>query len=365
MPVKQSARTQVIKDEINRQVNDVNAIIKDLLAKKISEMKAQNPEGQQREQEQTADYGQLYNSVVEALDNLKTDLVNAPSTETVRQVKLMLNDIVKKFKGMSSSSVKAILDQIYNFIPFTKISKTETGKFTHGDDNYQGTKKGASNKNAEIRRLIRDLLIKFVHDNSVRYLHADLYPESYEEAKEYFNIEDAINNQSMVETKHKEKRMFEKEQKTDRYKAIKAKEAKDAQFKIYSQELIKHFEYNPVMYVEFLGLKSVFNTLARYGDDTSALEDVGKDADYISVLNEDRKAKLSKIVESDAVDEVAINLDHLSEPEKTSLKTRLRGKSDIFNFLISEVNPQTASEFYNVLKIAPDPKLRKQLANKL
>lgn len=364
MPVKQSARTQVIKDEVNRQVNDVNAIIKDLLAKKISEMKAQNPEGQQREQEQTADYGQLYNSVVEALDNLKLDIVNGPSTETVRQVRLMLNDIVKKFKGMSTSSVKAILDQIYNFIPYTKISKTETGKFTHGDDNFQ-KKSNSNSKNTEVRRLIRDLLIKFVHDNSVRYLHADLYPESYEEAKEYFNIEDAINNQAMVETKHKEKRMFEKEQKTDSYRIKKEKEALDARFQTYSQELIKYFEENPAMYVEFLSLKSAFNTLARYGENTSALEDVGKDADYTSVLNEDRKAKLSKIVESDAVDEVAINLDHLSEPEKTSLKTRLRGKSDIFNFLIAEVNPQTASEFYNVLKIATNPKLRKQLANKL
>ena len=71
------------------------------------------------------------------LNNLKLDIVNGPSTETVRQVRLMLNDIVKKFKGMSSSSVKAILDQIYNFIPYTKISKTETGNFTHGNDNYQ------------------------------------------------------------------------------------------------------------------------------------------------------------------------------------------------------------------------------------
>ena len=60
----------------------------------------------------------------------------------------------------------------------------------------------------------------------------------------------------------------------------------------------------------------------------------------------------------------SINANVSGFGQKTSLKTRLRGKSDIFNFLISEVNPQTASEFYNVLKIATNPKLRKQLANK-
>jgi hypothetical protein len=302
MPVKESGiRTKIMRDEVSRQVNDVNAIIKELLAKKIAELKAQNPEGQQKEQEQQTDYGQLYNKVVEALDSLKVELTTSPSTETVRQVKMMLNDIVKNFKGLPTSSVKAILDLIFNFIPFTRINKPPITDYNSNEKNYNKS----NSKSAEVRRLIRDTLIKFVHDNSIKYLHSDLYPKSYEEAKQYFNIEqlskDIVRTENLSRKSRIDKRELENavnetnkiayERNKQLEEANLEHERVDARNKEQTFIDLYNFLREPaqfdLLYDIIVKGKTVFQVLNDAGQDTTQLASYHPDAVYTNSLKSD------------------------------------------------------------------------------
>jgi hypothetical protein len=370
MPVKQSARTQIIRDEVNQQVNDVNAIIKSLLNKRIAEMNAQNPEGQQRHQEQQADYGQLYNKVVDALESLKVEITTAPSSETVRQVKLMLNDIVKNFKGLSTSSVKAILDLIFNFIPFTKINKPPVNDFNQSEKNY--TK--ANSKSSEIRRLIRDLLIKFVHDNSIKYLQADIYPKSYEEAKEYFNIEDMSKAIVSTENKAVKDRMNKKElEKTQNEASMtRHKRAQEADKLLIEQQKqdddikdqllldLYNYERDPAnfsfLYNVLINGYSVFQALRANGEDTATLQNYNTDATYTNSLINDMRTNVKNININDALDEVSnvINAQNLTNRKAISkyLTTNIPYSDRTFTYLMkTKIIPTNIDELLNIFKI--------------
>ena len=187
-----------LSTEIKRQVDDVHLLVQSLLAKKLAELKEQNPDGKRPEQKENSSAGELYTSVNEALDNLKVELKNNPSNETVRQVKLMLADISKQFKaGLPTGVIKAILDMIYRFIPIVSYD-------------YKYVKKvGVGNtKTLEVRRFISELLLKFVHDSSIKYLGSNSYPKYLSEANKYLGL-DEIGESQMREEKQKEDKVLE------------------------------------------------------------------------------------------------------------------------------------------------------------
>ena len=352
MPIKESAiKTKIIRDEVARQVNDVNAIIKDLLARKVAELKAQNPEGVAREQEQQADYGQLYNNVQEALDNLKTDITTSPSSETVRQVKLMLNDIVKKFKGLSTSSIKAVLDLLFNFIPYTKIKNNPKSVPDNNDSNYTAT----NSKNTEIRRLIRDLLLKFVHDNSIKYLGADLYPKTYDEAVKYFNLEDIGNKALDNEVSDAKSRDNLPSNVNKRNQIIKV--------------AIKHLIDNPEQLADYVSndRASVIHTLRKFHAED--IYDPRFNDYYNDVVNKFLSDELAGVDGPTAVTNLAPALGHIAGSAKTALKRQLRDATatplTITKKLLSLAPPATAEQVLDIMKIASNNALRANLATEL
>ena len=370
MPVKQSARTQVIRDEVNRQVNDVNAIIKDLLAKKISEMKAQNPEGQQIEQKKTADYGQLYNSVVEALESLKVEITTSPSTETVRQLRIMLNDIVKNFKGLPTSSVKAILDLLFNFIPYVRINKPPISNYNSNEKNFNKP----NSKSSEIRRLIRDTLIKFVHENSIKYLHADIYPKSYEEAKKYFNIENLSKDMVKTENDSRQSRLDKREKEDALNEAQKAANAREQAIEEARMERKKNddidknqafsdlynFLRDPAQYSLLFNIfvrgSTVFNELRRVGENTAQLESYHPDEVYTNSLVSDMKKTMTDIPLSQASDAVSslINLYPLVRRKAIAkyIRDNINYPPRIFNKMVGDFTPPTDLEqLLNLVKV--------------
>jgi hypothetical protein len=348
MPIKESAvRNKIIRDEVHKQVNDVNAIIKGLLAKKIAELKAQNPEGQQKEQEKQADYGQLYNSVVEALDNLKLEVLNNPTSETVRQVKLMLNDIVKNFKGMSTSSIKAILDLLYNFIPYTKAYKQPVSNIHNNDSNYSTE----GNKTKELRRLIRDSLLRFVHENAKKYLGADIYPKTYDEAVKYFNIEELGNNIVDKENQDAKDRNNVPRNADIRNKAV--------------SKVIDYFINHPLILGELYSSKSTIPTILKKHNADEIYNEKFKEYYNDELNNFVEKAVDARDGTSSVQDLETLLLANANASEIKRLKKALKQKVPIFKLLQDTSKPNSFNELCDIIKVADDMDLREELYDKL
>lgn len=345
---KKEIKGRIVRDEVKKQVDNVKLIIQDLLRRKVAELRAQNPEGKQREEEQSADQGQLYTYVAQAIDNLKTELVNAPSTETVRQVRIMLNDIVKKFKGMPTSSIKAILDLMFNFIPFIKIKKDPTGAIHDDDSNYNN----ATGKQAEVRRLIRDLLLKFVHENAIRYLGADIYPKTYEEAVKYFNIEEKGTKLVDEETADAESRNNIPRNASIRNQAI--------------QNVVKYFIDNPNALTEwFQSRASAQSVLRKVG-----AEDIYNDKFEKKVYDDALEKHVNKALERtngfSAAESVArALLIDASDSQEKQIKKILSKKKPVFKTLVDILKPTTFKELINIIKVATNQEFSEHLLDKL
>ena len=381
---KKEIKGRIVRDEVKRQVDNVNLIIKDLLRRKIAELKEQNPEGKQREQEQNADHAQLYNGVVEALDNLKLEVLNNPSTETVRQVRIMLNDVQKKLKGLPTSSVKAILDAIYNFIPLIKVQKLPAGKYNNEPKNFTDSKR----KDAEVRRLIRDMLIKFTHDNAIKYLGADIYPESYEEAVKYFDIEnksnevkDALVKQRDDKLDMREKAKVDTEAKQVEYETkiedAKAQREREKQLqKDKHDALVRVYNYffDPanfdVLLDTVLNNRSVIDGLSRAGIDTTDLEALNGEDDYNRTVGDNLETLVKSVGQRTAVSEISDKINALVGTTRRGCKkyllTHASDASRIFNYLAkTRIAPTDLDELLNIMKISDKPDAINEIANKI
>jgi predicted transcriptional regulator with HTH domain len=311
------------------------------------------------------------------MDNLKTELLNNPSTETVRQVRIMLNDVQKKLKGLPTSSVKAILDAIYNFIPFIKVKKQPAGEYKNDPNNYSQAK----DKSSEVRRSIRDMLIKFTHDNSIRYLGADIYPESYEEAKKYFDIENKeknvkdelhdyreakLNQKEAIKRKGEADQVaYETKQEASRVAREDAKrraeEKRDALVQVYN------YLFDPANFEVLkdadLNRRSALATLQRYGEDTTNYEALNDEADYNKTLGDNIQNKVKALSKPDAVQNVLTEINTtLSGANRRSAKNYLiANKNDpsrVLNYLgKTRIPPDNIRELISILKVASDPSL--------
>jgi hypothetical protein len=381
---KKEIKGRIVRDEVKKQVDNVNLIIKDLLRRKVAEMKAQNPEGKQREEEQTADQGQFYNYVMEAMDNLKTELLNNPTTETVRQVRIMLNDVQKKLKGLPTSTVKAILDAIYNFIPFIKVKKLPKGEYKNEANNYSQSK----DKSAEVRRLIRDMLIKFTHDNAIRYLGADIYPESYEEAKKYFDIEKKEDNVANELHDYREAKLdrretikrkgeadlaeYETKQEASRVAREDAKrqtqEKHDALVEVYNYFFDPtHFN---VLRDTVVNRRSALDGLARAGVDTTDLEALNSENDYNRTLGDNLENMTKSISQKTAVNEVSDRINALNGTTRRACRHYLLANANdsakVLNYLAkTRIPPSDLDELLHILKVSDKPDAVREVADKI
>jgi len=335
--LEKKKRKELIQSEVKKQVKNVSLIIQDLIARKIADLKAQNPEGHRQNAEQSADYGLLYNSVLESLDNLKTEMYGAISSETVRQVKIMLSDIQKKLKGLSTSSIKAILDAVFNFIPATVINKTPAGDYTSTQLNY--TKATTSQKASELRRVIRDMLLKFTHDNSIKFLGSNIYPLTYQEAKRYFDIEHKSNEMANDIKKH------EKDQMNMREKSI--------------QDGILQYFYDPAhfkMLLYALENGSILNTLRHVGQDSrelKKLEDLNPPDYYNDLVFGKLQEDLNAFDPSKAVNNVSDKINALSEAKRNAIYIYLdENQNDtdaIYNYLAKKhIKPTSLSDLLSI-----------------
>jgi DNA-binding transcriptional MerR regulator len=308
----------------------------------------------------------------------------------------MLNDVLKNLKGQPTSNVKAILDLIFNFIPYTKTNKTDGELINYNDNNYVQAVAGSKTKNVEIRRLIRDIMLKFVHDNSIKYLGEDLYPKTYNEAKQYFNIEKIGQQVAEKETDENKSRLDKRQKIIDtnirnsaeheakvrqqlddqraqvlaEKRAKKAKEdaEKQAKFEKYLDEIAQFLYDNTTALIDYINDKSVFGMVSKYiGNPRDiGLDKVASEIDYNSNITRYIQDKLSRILGVNAVNELQTKLAHTSD--LTALKSKLTGTSNglnVFNYIINELNPRTEAEVLDILKVSNDKALRKSLASKL
>lgn len=382
---KKEIKGRIVRDEIKRQVDNVSLIIKDLLARKVAELRNQNPEGKQREEEQTADQGQLYTHVMESMDSLKTELLNSPSTETVRQVRIMLNDVQKKFKGLPTSTVKAILDAIYNFIPFIKVRKFAAGEYKNDANNYSHSKE----KGAEVRRLIRDMLIKFTHDNAIRYLGADIYPESYEEAKKYFDIEkkednvkDELHNHREGKLGRREKAKLDNEAKQVQYeteitdaKADKKRKSKLEENKRDALVQVYKYFFNPTNFNVLLDTiqnnRTAIDVLKSEGVDTRDLEALNHSDDYDNTVHNNLNMIIQDVNAGNAVNDILVRINALSVRERRAIKkyllTNANDKSKVYRYLSHTKLPAPADikELTDLMKVSTDAENVYEIADRI
>jgi hypothetical protein len=181
MAVKEiNRKSKATKEQVNRQLKDIKLVIQDLLRKRVEELKALPQKQEQYQQSSSNESNSSYSKVTDFLDRIKLEIVDGPTSDTIRKFREFLNNVAVSFKDLPSGSVRNLLNLIFDFIPYTKISKYVSGNYESKKENYAGNKKGS-----DIRILLRDTLLKFVHDNGIKYLNDNGYPETYKEALKY------------------------------------------------------------------------------------------------------------------------------------------------------------------------------------
>ena len=169
MPLTKATIADIVKEE----VIGAKQLMKDLLAKKISFYEDQAAAIKQQlplMASKKFDFGSYYSALLPQLEDIGLEIMTSPSTETARRVRALLADMKPKFQSMTSSEVKAILEVLFDFISYTGMKNTRDFNAHKFDaDLYTFTDKRAEDKKTkEVRRLIQDLLIRFVHENSIR-----------------------------------------------------------------------------------------------------------------------------------------------------------------------------------------------------
>ena len=155
-------REKLIKDVVKKEVDNVRKIIMDLLRAKVGSLGPKQPDSSQ--QIKRIDAGTVYNDIIKGLDNLKQELTIAPSSETVRQIKALLAYAGNAFPSLTNAEVRACLQKIHNFIPYVYVHVNEKSRTTL---NLAKSK----DKQIEIRRVIREIILKFLKDNLIVFLN--------------------------------------------------------------------------------------------------------------------------------------------------------------------------------------------------
>lgn len=236
---KTAADRKLIRMAVANEVDNVRSILKDLLAKKLAFYDQQEQSAKEQlplMASKKLDFGSYYNTLLQSLDDIATELGYSVTTETVRRVRGLLSDIKGKLPSMTSGEVKMVLDTLFCFVPYTGIKLTRKSpsqqvKYDKEAFTLSGTK-GDDKKAKESRRLIQEIVLKFVHQNSIQYLQADLYPSEY------------IEDESLMDQKGKELEESIQGQKKYRRKALEAR-AQETEVKMQDSALrtqIKDFE---------------------------------------------------------------------------------------------------------------------------
>lgn len=129
-------------------------------------------------------------SFKEQLEDLKLELADAPSSDTVRRVKALLSYAKANLGKLDESDVRAVLDSLLTLAGYAVIqvdrAKTKNAEPTATFDKDL-TKKSNAGKSSDIRRYVQDIVIKGVYELASQFLKTFDYPQSYEELRDYFD----------------------------------------------------------------------------------------------------------------------------------------------------------------------------------
>lgn len=175
---------QVAKSE----VNNVKSLIRDLVRKKIT--RAEQSEQVQKQavgNTSTAnkwDFAAFQLKLKETIDNITTEMRIAPTSDTVRMIRTLLNDCKAIIPNIQQTDVKIILDELFALAGKIMVKfNNARGYHKAGAGDRKGTE-AVNSKMYETRVLAKELIVKFVHDNAIRYLGVDAYPLNQAEAEE-------------------------------------------------------------------------------------------------------------------------------------------------------------------------------------
>lgn len=187
---KKALEQKLIQDYVKSEVTDVKSLLRNLLEKRLE--RAQEVEAiQQPQAKPSINVVSYINNLDKELEDLQIEILQSPSTETVRQVKRILSEIRSKLPQMTQADVKLTLDKLFNLMLYVGIND-QRGK-NKNSNHYAESKpslfsKGNAKAN-DVRRLIQEMIIKFLHEMSGMYLgNSMLYPQSYEDLRDNFNL---------------------------------------------------------------------------------------------------------------------------------------------------------------------------------
>ncbi len=182
------SKIEMIRAAAKSEVGNVKSLIRDLVKKKIA--RAEEDEAAQKEAAgntsataSKSDFGAFYNKMLETISTIQTEMQTAPSSETVRAVRTLLTEAKNIFPLITTGEIQTVLQALYELAAAVMVRASWAG------DTKAGAKKGdyylAVNDNSkgyESRKLARVLLLKFVHENAIKYLGKDMYPLTAKEA---------------------------------------------------------------------------------------------------------------------------------------------------------------------------------------
>lgn len=195
---------KMISELVNEEVGSMKAMMKEMFNKKLAYYQAQQDANKANapkfQETQASKMATFFPNFEQLFDDLTLEIVTAPTNETTRKVKAFLGEASKALAEVDAGNARTILNKIYDLIPYTIISfhkpdKTDKAKLVYKVADYSSLNK--TSKDGQIRRMIIELLFKYLKENSNKYLgRDDIYPQNLAEVIEAndFNLEDVAND---------------------------------------------------------------------------------------------------------------------------------------------------------------------------